>query len=175
VLEEAFGPDALLQMQRLTPEATSAGGLAEELGRIEKLFAGAAATANREIGMPTAEPDEAVRCFTAWRSALGADKDVGRDARMMLPVFYDEGRHKTKVWTFLGWRTTDVDVEYRVAPTIVEVRPAGSPPLLFTDESHRFAVPVMAEVYVKRLLDRDEFRRHCDQFETKEAILANLH
>jgi hypothetical protein len=32
------------------------------------------------------------------------------------------------------------------------------------------AVPVMAEDYVGQLLDRDEFRRHCD----REAILANL-
>jgi hypothetical protein len=32
----------------------------------------------------------------------------------------------------------------------------------------------MAEVYVSQLLDRDEFRRHCDRFKTREAILANL-
>jgi hypothetical protein len=32
----------------------------------------------------------------------------------------------------------------------------------------------MAEVYVNRLLDRDEFRRHCDAYQSREAILANL-
>jgi hypothetical protein len=32
----------------------------------------------------------------------------------------------------------------------------------------------MAEVYVSRLLDRDEFRRHCDRHQTRNAILANL-
>ena len=41
-------------------------------------------------------------------------------------------------------------------------------------ERHEFAVPVMAEVYVTRLLDRDEFRPHCDRFRTREAILSNL-
>jgi hypothetical protein len=38
--------------------------------------------------------------------ALGSDRDVSRDARMMVPIFHDEQRKKTKVWAFLGWRTT---------------------------------------------------------------------
>jgi len=36
------------------------------------------------------------------------------------------------------------------------------------------AAPVVAEVYVARLVGRDEFRRHCDRFRTRDAILANL-
>jgi len=32
----------------------------------------------------------------------------------------------------------------------------------------------MAEVYVNEILDRDQFRRHCDTYKTKSAILANL-
>jgi hypothetical protein len=32
----------------------------------------------------------------------------------------------------------------------------------------------MAEVYVSKVMDRDEFRRHCDQYQTCSAILANL-
>ena len=35
-------------------------------------------------------------------------------------------------------------------------------------------VPVMVETYVSGLLDRDEFRRHCDLCETKEEILKYL-
>ena len=33
---------------------------------------------------------------------------------------------------------------------------------------------LMAEVFVTRLLGRDEFRRHCDRYRTRDAILANL-
>jgi hypothetical protein len=33
---------------------------------------------------------------------------------------------------------------------------------------------VTAEVYVTRLLDRGEFRRHCDTHRTRSAILAGL-
>jgi hypothetical protein len=54
-------------------------------------------------------------------------------------------------------------------------RPAVAPPVVrFQGARYQFAVPVTAEVYVSQLLDRDEFRRHCDRFKTRDAILANL-
>ena len=53
-------------------------------------------------------------------------------------------------------------------------QPAGPPPVEFSGDRYEFAVPVMAEVYVSRLLDRDEFRRHCNRFGTRDAILSNL-
>ncbi len=183
VLEEAFGADALQQMQRITPEGPNPVPLAEELSWIENLFAGAAATANRELGMQLPDDGGATaRCFSAWRAALGADRDVSRDVRMMVPVFFDMQRQKTKVWAFLGWRTTDVDVMYRRPPTVLAVDSATAarlpsaepPPVLFSGNRHLVAVLVMAEVYVTQLLDRDQFRQHCDLFKSRDAILANL-
>ena len=43
-------------------------------------------------------------------------------------------------------------------------------------ESAEFTVayPVMAEVYVDRILDRTEFRALCDRYQTAEAILEHL-
>ena len=38
----------------------------------------------------------------------------------------------------------------------------------------RLAYPVMAEVYVNEILDREQFHRHCDTYKTKLAILAHL-
>jgi hypothetical protein len=179
VLEEAFGADALDRMHRLAPEGAATTPLAGELASMETLFAGAAATAGRELGMPPAGAGEtAARSFATWREALGADRDVARDARMMVPVFYDVLRRKTKVWAVLGWRATTMDATYRVPPAVVAVESQGAsgepPQMLFGGECHEFAIPVMAEVYVSRVLDRDEFRRHCDRFRSKEAILANL-
>ena len=46
--------------------------------------------------------------------------------------------------------------------------------LLFRPESHLLPQPVTAEVYVTRLPDREEFRRHCDNHKTSSAILATL-
>jgi len=169
---------------------------------MERLFDGAAATASRELGLePEPGAEQAARCFSDWRSGMVSDPDVSRDARMMVPVFYDLGQRMTKVWTFLGWRVQPVDVAYRVPPTVLAVEPAVPPEpdpanrlsvlrkkfrkvpeqapaevpqVLFSGARYEFAVPVMAEVYVERLLDRDEFRQHCDRYQTREAILANL-
>jgi hypothetical protein len=61
--------------------------------------------------------------------------------------------------------------EFRKAPE----KPAHATPLVrFGQARYRFAVPVTAEVYVGQLLGRDEFRRHCDRYRTRDAILANL-
>ncbi|MBI1902256.1 MAG: hypothetical protein HYS13_14235 [Planctomycetia bacterium] len=34
--------------------------------------------------------------------------------------------------------------------------------------------PVLAEVYVRNILNRDEFRAHCDTYRSRGAILGNL-
>jgi len=175
VLEEAFGADALQRLQRLTPEGPCEVDLAQELDGMQRLFDGAAATASHELGLGSPRENEAsVEFFARWRARLAADRDISRDARMMVPVFYDEQRRKTKVWTFLGWRTVSVAVGYRVEPRILAIEavsstgesPAQPPSVLFSSDRYEFAVPVMAEVYVEKLLDRDEFRRHCNRFRT---------
>jgi hypothetical protein len=42
------------------------------------------------------------------------------------------------------------------------------------DSGATFAYPVTAEVYVDRILNRDEFRSHCNRSKTPSAILGNL-
>jgi hypothetical protein len=200
VLEEAFGAEALSRMHRLTADGPSEADLAGELAGVERLFEGAAATARRELGMELQLGEEQTcRSFQEWGAGLAADRDVSRDVRMMVPVYYDVQREKTKVWAFLGWRTVPVDVSYATEPRVLAVEPAkppeptdrlsvlrrkfrkppekpaeAPPPVRFARDRYELAVPVMAEVYITRLLDRDEFRRHCDRFKTRDAILANL-
>jgi hypothetical protein len=132
-----------------------------------------------------------MRHFAAWREKMASDADVNKDARMMVPVFFDPQRGKTKVWAFLGWKTVPVNCGYEVPPKLVdrvkeeaehplaedrlsvlrrkfrkvEKPPAPAPPpprppiVKFETAHYRLATPVMAEVYVSRLLDRDEFRK----------------
>jgi hypothetical protein len=200
VLEEAFGGEALARLHRLTQEGPCGPPLSGDLTFIEKLFDGAAAVARRELGME-ADPgdDEDAQQFEDWRANLEADPDVSRDCRMMVPIYFDVQRRKTKVWAFLGWRTVPVDVGYATEPAVLgverapeaepgdrlsvlrrkfrsqpEPQPAGAPPVEFRGDRYEFAVPVLAEVYVSRLLDRNEFRRHCNRHRTRDAILANL-
>jgi hypothetical protein len=44
----------------------------------------------------------------------------------------------------------------------------------FRGIKENLAYLVSAEVYVEKVLDRDAFRRHCDAYRTRSAILANL-
>lgn len=52
--------------------------------------------------------------------------------------------------------------------------PAAPPEVKLVGDYYELAEPVMAEVYVAQLLERDAFRRHCDRYRSRDAILANL-
>lgn len=186
-LEEAFGVDGLRHMHRLMPDGQAALDLAAELEAIEMLFRGAHLTCWRELGVSSdaarAVGNQAsadVSAFRKWAGDRVSDRDIARDARMMVPVFYDVGRKKTKVWVFLGWSERPVLMNFERPPTVAEVRKAGKPvkrdqlEVNFSEQWRGLAYPVSAEVYVTKILDREEFRRHCDKFKTRAAILENL-
>jgi hypothetical protein len=156
---------------------------------MEALFYGAHAVASYELGLQpdTSQPlgggegpEAAARSFQSFAGAMGRDADLAQDVRMMVPVFYDSERRKTKVWAFLGWTERPVEIRFKSSPAATVVdrkgRDAASKVLLqFNSTERRLSYPVTAEVYVEKLLDRDQFRRHCDQHKTRSAILANLH
>lgn len=202
VLAEIFGTDALSRIHRLSEEAPSSQNLADELAAMESLFDGAAAQARADLGIEP-EPNDAksIGRFIEWSKNRGADPHLACDPRMMVPVYYDQQRRQIKVWAFLGWQSVPADVKYLANPSVSSIenseppaseppdrlgilkqkfrkpseQPATAPPrVLFRGDSHRFAEPVVAEVLVSKLLDRDEFRRYCDRHKTKDAILANL-
>jgi len=184
VLEEAFGPGALAGMRRETADGAVRLDLDTELRFMERLFDGAAETAWAQIGADRAGYGERVGfdrfLFRTWAGRLEHDPDVGRDARMMVPVFWDEGRKQMKVWAFLGWQERPLTISYEKPPAIGSLHgPKGKkssekPEVRFHVQRVTIPCPVMAEVYVRRLLDRDEFRALCDEHETRAAILRNL-
>jgi hypothetical protein len=169
VLEDAFGRDALATMRRMTAAGPVAASLDQELTEVSALFDGAAAAADAELGIAPAEAST-VEGFRSWTGR--ADPDLDADIRMMVPVFHDLGRRRTKVWAILGWSQRQLDVGFAVPPHVLDVSPRAR--VAFGGEYHRVAYPIFAEVYVSRLLDRDEFRRHCDRYRTRSAILAAL-
>lgn len=181
VLESTFGEASVASLHRLTPHGPRGPNLNEELHEMEALFAGASAAAWHDLGSESpAGAANAKPRFDAWRATAGNDVDLARDARMMVPVFYDVQRRKMKVWAFLGWKTTTVHVSFQAEPKVLSIesetpgRKAPSPPVKFTQVTYELATPVMAEVYVTRLLDRAEFRRHCDRYRQRRAILRTL-
>jgi hypothetical protein len=187
VLEETFGVAALQQQHRLTAAGEVKMTLYDELLDLENLFQGACLTANRQLGRESeisvddiADPVAAVARFLKWSANLEHDADIGQDARMMVPVFFDQQRQKSKVWVVLGWTGRQVCASFAKAPTIQVFKDDGvrlenrKYDLHFTTNCQRLAYPVMAEVYVHEILDREQFRRHCDTYQTRSAILANL-
>ena len=192
VLAGAFGPSALENMHRLTAAGPVRVSLAEELRSMEGIFYGAHVSVCRQLGAAPVissyigsgkANDADLAAFASWRDKLSGDPDIGQDSRMMVPVSYEILRNKTKAWVFLGWTSKLVTVNFDRSPAAtvfdkagksVEQGAADAPRLVFHDTSYSLAYPVTAEVYVTKILDRNEFREHCDHYKTRSAILANL-
>jgi hypothetical protein len=154
-------------MRRMTPDGPARRPLDEEVAEMAALFQSAAAVAGHELGMTPAADAEA-RPFREWAKR----PDVAEDIRMMVPVFYDVGRRQIKVWAILGWSTRCLGASFATPPAAQVL--TGKVAVKFRATSHEIAYPVFAEVYVSRLLDRDEFRAHCDRYKTRSRILENL-
>jgi hypothetical protein len=188
VLEQAFGEAALANLHRLTAEGAEKASLADELGQLQALFFGASVVVARQLGMsPLKEQaigsandsDADAGTFQSWARNTQSDPDLGRDVRMMVPLFYDLGRRKTKVWVFLGWAAKPVTISYAQPPRAEVFQgdrkvEGKSPEIRFVSNHERLAYPVTAEVYVTKILDRDEFRKLCDRFKTQSEIIKNL-
>jgi hypothetical protein len=186
-LEDSFGREALKKVHRIGPGVTMITTLPEELDEMEMLFYGAHVTVCRQIGMtPLVSPrihvtaDAAAAAFADWTEHIDKDDDVGRDSRTMVPVFYDVQRQKTKVWVMLGWSQRRLITDFATPPSysVVDAQgqavPSNKVDVSFDSESQALVYPVMEEIYVSKILDREEFRRHCDRYKTRSAILANL-
>ncbi len=188
VLEQSFGPEALPKMHRLTATGPVNLSLASELTLMEALFQGAYLRSCDEIGMrpepgpasPTdAHLDRAL--LGAWLESIPKDPDLGKDIRMMVPVFYDIQRKKTKVWAVLGIASKPLNISYVHPPTVKEVRGPGGARvnpgdayLEFVNQNTHLTYIVSAEIYVTHLLNRTEFRQLCDQKKTFKAIVESL-
>ncbi|APR75755.1 Hypothetical protein A7982_01101 [Minicystis rosea] len=175
VLEAAFGERELSNMRRLRADGPVDAPLAGELRDIEALFLGAYTASMADLGLPPdADPAAAAAlpAFLAWRGKLANDPDLSVDARMMVPLFYDQGRGKTKVLAFLGWTERRIEASFATPPR-VEVREPDVD-VRFGAQHDQLAYPVTAEVYVSRLLDRGEMRALCDAKKTRSAIIAAL-
>lgn len=189
VLIEAFGRENVARLHRQTATGPVEMHLLQELEFMAGLFGGAYVTACRETGLAEDAIDfgsgkpaaEQARGFLQWLAALRSDPDLAPDTRMMVPVFYDQQREQTKVWLMLGWDGVYSSIEYAQQPAVKITDRDGQvvsgetgPEVIFGGSYRELATPVFAEVYVSKILNRAEFRRHCDVYQTKGAILANL-
>jgi hypothetical protein len=186
VLTDSFGEESLATLRRLTASGAAAMPLGEELAEIEGLFVGAHVQVSRQLGLAPAASvpskpgaDVAAEHFLRWMDRLDAEPDLGQDLRCMVPVFHDLGRGKTKVWAFLGWSRRPIKISFDRRPEAKILDGKGCPAgnrarIVWTSLDREVVYPVTAEVYVDRILDRDEFRALCDGCRTRNEILARV-
>jgi len=182
LLERVFGKEGLETMRRLTPDGPVTIALGDELKAFETLFLGAYGRACLETGTPAGGLpglDVAETAFTSWAQQTGADPDLARDLRMMVPVSVDAPSGRVRVWCFLGWATDDLAAHFATPPVVTRRRTGTevttSPPeITFAPQTVTAAYPVFAETWTTKVLDRAEFRRLCDEKQTRAAILEAL-
>ncbi|MEX2173548.1 MAG: hypothetical protein WD872_04245 [Pirellulaceae bacterium] len=190
VLIEAFGPEGLAKMHRLAADGPVETTLDHELGDLAVLFYGAHVVASRQLGLSEQViaaggspdlPSQAAAAFLQWAGIAGSDPDLARDARMMVPVFVDQVTGRIKVWCVLGWSSQTAWASYSKQPQVSATDAKGKAvdlaarfEMIYGTQTLDLAAPVFAEAWVTKLLDRDEFRRHCDTYVTPAVILANL-
>lgn len=186
LLMVTFGQTALNNVQRLTAVGKVSKSLLEELSEIESLFYGTYLIAAAQIGLDigTQLPERNIQQRAAdqklaanWIRSVKNDPDVGSDIRMMVPVFYDIERKMTRVWVVLGYSQKPLTVSFKKPPTATITDTSGKKAIAdleFVRTSKELIYPVSAEIYVRKLLNRDELRAVCDKYKTRSAILKAL-
>jgi len=182
VLEQAFGKQALGQMRRQSPGGPTNLSLDEELRVMQGLFHGAYLATCDELGLApevragASGDDRAL--LRAWASARASDPDLAADLRAMVPLFYDIKRRKMKVWVVLGVTQKKLRASFAKRPVVKAVFDAGGKKVeanvSWDHSTYLLSYFVTAERYVSKLLDRTEFRAHCDRYKTTKAILDHL-
>lgn len=186
LLISTFGRDELKKIYRLTAQGRIAEPLMKELEEMEILFYGAYLISAKEIGMDIQNQleyisgDEVEECKLYahnWLESALDDQDIGKDNRMMVPLFFDIERQKTKVWVTLGYIREPLKITFFRNPraTIKDKEGNAATAFLhFKEIWKELIIPLSTEIYVKDLLNRDEFRTLCDKYKTPDAILEAL-
>ena len=184
LLESTFGNSALKNAHRLTASGEVSKSLSQEIFDMESLFYGAYQIVSQEIGMTMQlqergkqekEADE--KYAREWIRKFIDDEDVGTDNRMMVPVFYDELREKTKVWVVLGYAVKPLSIWYSRKPKVTVTDAEGKKAeadIEFESTQKSLIYPVSAEIYVNKILNRSEFRSLCNRYKTRSDILNAL-
>ncbi len=189
VLTDMLGKNNLAKIHRLTASGPVEKDLSLELKEMEALFFGTALIVANETGcaLQITNRDGSgdgvkkdIGFARHWMNHLFDDPDVSRDNRMMVPVFYDLQREMTKVWVVLGYEAKSLNVGFESDPQITVFdanRKKIDESRLNVHYNHQVSSlwnPVFAEIYVRNVLDRDEFRKLCDSYDTKSEILKAL-
>jgi len=189
VLLDFFGKEELKKIHRLTAGGEIEDNLFDELIYMESLFYGAAELSASEIGHTPELPEEyrpdidknrAMERVKKWEKNLSEDRDLSGDNRMMVPVFYDPEKDRTKVWVFMGYEKKTIEMNFSRPPEVEVFDKTGHKlekeevEIVYKSNRRELICPVSGEIYVKKILNREEFRRVCNNYISPGEILSAL-
>jgi hypothetical protein len=187
VLVATVGEEGVASLHGLKEGGERTRTLLEELHWMREFFYGLHILSAEDIGMtPALRPDEPVdraACeakATEWLASFRKDADLAVDTRVSVPLFYDTGSGRTRLWGTIGVRLARLDVSYARPP---KIKPAQGTdewqavePSQLEGVQYVIAVDEFAEAEVPGLqpLTRKEFREVCDACKTKTEIVRAL-
>lgn len=185
LLVSSIGEEKLAEMHGIKAEGERELSLAAELARIKQRFYGFYLVACEDIGMrPEFADGEEVdqsACKQAaldWLASFSLDPDLATDTRVAVPIYIDPRNNETRMWGTIGVRLVKLDAWYLTPPS---VRPLdGSADWteaerhLLSNSEYLLAVDDFAEFTIPGTQPptREEFRKMCNPFQTKEEFLA---
>jgi hypothetical protein len=183
----AVGGNALSSLRGLKEGGERNKSLLEELRWFRSLFYGIHLLSCEDIGIaPALKSDEAVdraaceATANEWLGSFSRDTDLRADTRVAVPLCFDLGRRRIRLWATVGVRLAKLVVSYARAPKIKPSEGAGSWEEVAGDQlqpaQYAIAVDEFAEVEIPGIqpLNRKEFRAVCDAHPTKAAIVEGL-
>ncbi len=166
----SFGPEML---NRPPPEMVNAK-LKKD---IMPLFYQFAHISSFNLGLDNSDAGlEQARKFTADWSDWPAMKD---DVRVIVPIGPLDDKDPSKgynYWAVLGIEPINIDVEYDKKPSVRVLRKGVKANIKYRDAHWTILMPVFAEVVIPSSSPptREEFRKVCDKYKTKEKVIAAL-
>lgn len=181
------GQQRLATMHGLRQDGQRPMNLADELVAIKQRFYGFYLVGCEDIGMrPKFLEDEPVDqnaakwAALAWLESMADDPDLACDTRVVVPIYVDPNSGRTRLWGTLGVRLAHLDASYARSP---KIRPMDQSRDWQEVEEYQLAdrhyvIPVDAfaefETDGRDVLTREEFRKACDRYKTKEKIVEAL-
>ncbi len=167
-LLEHFGPDTVHGEEMW--DGLTVGDALEDMAT---LMRGAWATASLELGREVDGMTAERAAFRAFQRSMSRDVDVFADLRMMVPLYYDEGRKMLRVLAVLGLDTEKVNFSFADEPQVRVWNATGEREderALLCSAGRTFVRPRAVEMDVPKLLDREAFRAICDREKDEGAI-----
>lgn len=152
------------------------------LSEMEALFRGAAYISLEDLGIPLSKPIEpairlsmsyARRFITTWKE----DPQLLTDCRMMVPLYYDRGKNKTRVSVVCGFMSRHIIADFERKPEVQITDSLGNfteARITWSSTSYSTVYPIQFECDVSQIMNRQTFRELASQYSTASRLRAVL-